>query len=162
MHELTEFAILTLYLYITFGAVIIMKTSVLHDHGINFAPWGTAIVKAVVLAKFILLGRAMKLGERYSNRALIWPTLHKVFAFLVLLVVLTIIEEVVVGLFHHQSVAASLDELTGAKLDESLAGIVILLMVLLPYFTTSVLSEALGEGRLARMFFVRRESVPRK
>jgi hypothetical protein len=36
------------------------------------------------------------------------------------------IKEVVVGLFHHQSVAASLDKLTGAKLDESLAGIVIL------------------------------------
>jgi hypothetical protein len=44
------------------------------------------------------------------------PTLHKSFAFLVLLVVLTIIEEAVVGLFHQQSVAASLGELTGAEL----------------------------------------------
>ena len=79
--------------------------------GISFAPWGIAIVKAVVLAKFVLLGHAMKIGERYSTRPLIWPTLHKAFAFLVLLVVLTIIEEVVVGLFHHQTVAASLDEL---------------------------------------------------
>jgi hypothetical protein len=104
----------------------------------------------------------MKIGERYSTRPLIWPTLHKAFAFLVLLVVLTIIEEVVVGLFHHQTVAASLDELAGAKLYETLAGIVILFMVLIPYFAIRVLSETLGEGRLARMFFVERESVPRK
>ena len=61
----------------------------------------------------------MKIGERNSSRPLIWPTLHKALAFLVLLVVLTIIEEVVVGLFHHQSVAASLDELFGATLDET-------------------------------------------
>ena len=160
MHELTEFAILTAYLYITLGAVILMKASVLQDHNIEFALWGVAIVKAALLAKFMLLGRAMKIGERYSSRPLIWPTLHKAFAFLVLLVVLTIVEEVVVGLFNHQTVAASLGELTGARLDETLAGIVILFMVLIPYFTIRVISEALGEGRLLRMFFVEREPIP--
>ena len=161
IHELAELAIITAYLYVTLGAVILMKVSVLRDQGISFAPWGIAAVKAVVLPKFILIGRAMKIGERHSTRPLIWPTLHKAFAFLVLLVVLTIAEEVVVGLFHHQTVVASLDELVGAKLDETLAGIVILLLVLIPYFAIRVLSEALGEGRLARMFFVERESVSR-
>ena len=84
------------------------------------------------------------------------PTLHKSFAFLVLLVVLTIIEEVVVGLFHQQSVATSLGELTGAKLYETLAGYIIMLLVLIPYIAWGVLDEALGEGRLTRMFFVDR------
>ena len=160
MHELMEFAILTAYLYITLGAVILMKVSVLHDQGISFAPWGFAIVKAAVLAKFMLIGRAMKIGERYSTSPLIWPTLHRASAFLMLLVVLTIIEEVLVGLFNHQTVAASLGELLGAKLAETLAGIVILFLVLIPYFAIRVLSDALGEGKLARMFFVERESVP--
>jgi hypothetical protein len=160
VHELKELAIVAGYLYITLGAVIVMKTAVLHDQGISFAPWGIAAVKSVLLAKFILLGRAMKIGERYTARPLIWPTLHRAFAFLVLLVVLTIIEEVVVGLFHHQSVAASLGELTGAKLDEFLAGILIVLLVLIPYFAFHVLDEALGEGRLARMFFVEWRPMP--
>jgi hypothetical protein len=160
VHELKELAIVAVYLYITLGAVIVMKTAVLHDQGISFAPWGIAAVKSVLLAKFILLGRAMKIGERYTTRPLIWPTLHKASAFLVFLVVLTIIEEVVVGLFHHQSVAASLGELAGAKLDETLAGILILLLVLIPYFAFHVLDEALGEGRLARMFFVEWRPMP--
>ena len=89
--------ILTLYLYITLGAVILMKTAVLHTQGIEFEFWGVGIVKAVVLAKFIMIGQAMKVGDR-SIGALIWPTLHKAFAFLLLLVILTTIEEVVVGL----------------------------------------------------------------
>src|SRR6185312_3035079 len=161
-HELTEFAILTAYLYVTLGAVILMKASVLHDQGIGFVPWGTAIIKAAVLAKFMLVGRAMKIGERYSTRPLIWPTLHKAAAFLILLVVLTIIEEVVIGLIHHPSVVASLNELIGTKRDETLAGIVILFMVLIPYFAIRVLSEALGDGTLARMFFVERQPAPRK
>jgi hypothetical protein len=155
VHEFKELAILTAYLYVTIGAVILMKAAVLHGAGVSFVPWGIAIVKALVLAKFMLIGKAM-IGERFNDRPLIWPTLHKAFAFLVLLIVLTIIEEVVVGLFHHQSVATSLGELTGAKLYETLAGYIIMLLVLIPYIAWGVLDEALGEGRLARMFFVDR------
>ena len=93
MHELKEFVLLTVYLYITLGAVIMMKTAVLHSQGIEFAPWGIAIVKAAVLAKFMLLGNALKIGEHAGASPLIWPTLRKAFAFLVLLIVLTVIEQ---------------------------------------------------------------------
>ena len=55
IHELKEFVILAVYLYITIGAVVLMKTAVLHTEGIEFAPWGIAVVKAAVLAKFMLL-----------------------------------------------------------------------------------------------------------
>jgi hypothetical protein len=162
IHELKEFAILAVYLYITLGAVIAMKTAVLHTQGIEFVPWGIAIVKAMVLAKFMLIGRALKVGERNTTSPLIWPTLHRAFAFLVLLIILTIIEEAVVGLFHRQSIAASLGELVGARLEETLAGYLIMLLVLIPYFAFRVLGEALGEGRLTRMFFVEREPTGRR
>jgi hypothetical protein len=162
LHEFKELAIVTLYLYITLGAIILFKAAVLHTQGVSFAPWGIAIVKAVVLAKFMLIGRAMKIGERKTTSPLIWPTLNMAFAFLVLLVVLTVIEEAVVGLFHHQSIAASLGELFGPRLEETLAGYLIMLLVLIPYSAFLVLSEALGEGRLARMFFVEREPMARR
>ena len=115
-HELKELAIISAYLYVTLGAVILMKTAVLHTEGIAFAPLGIAIVKAVVLGKFVLLGNLLHVGGRDISGPLIWPTLRRAFAFLVLLVILTIIEEVVVGLFHHQSIATSLGELFGARL----------------------------------------------
>ena len=35
VHEFREFVILTVYLYITLGAVIMMKTAVLHAEGIE-------------------------------------------------------------------------------------------------------------------------------
>ncbi len=157
IHETKELVILTAYLYVTLGAVIAMKTAVLHTRGIEFAPWGIAIVKALLLAKFMLLGRALKIGERDNTHPLIWPTLRRAFAFLVLLVALTTIEEIVVGLFHRQSIAESLGELFGHRLEETLAGIFIMLLVLVPYFAFRVLSEVLGEGRLTRMFFFERE-----
>ena len=162
MHELKELAFISLYLYITIGAVILMKAAVLHTQGIEFTPWGIAIVKAVVLAKFILLGDAVKIGERATTSPLIWPTLRKAFAFLALLIIMTIIEEAVVGLFHRQSIAASLGELVGPRFEETIAGFLIMLLVLIPFFAFRVLDEALGKGRLARMFFVERQPVERR
>ena len=162
VHEFTEFAILTIYLYITLGAVIVMKTAVLHTVGIEFVPWGVAIIKALLLAKFMLVGRALKIGERNTTSPLIWPTLHKAFAFLVLLVVLTVIEEAIVGLFHGQSIAATLSDLAGRRLEETLAGYLIMLLVLMPYFAFRVLGEVLGEGRLMRMFFIEREPMEQR
>ena len=162
IHEFKEFAILFVYLYVTIGAVILMKTAVLHAHGINSVLSGVAVVKAAVLAKFMLIGNAMKIGERYTKSPLVWPTLHKAFGFLVLLIIMTIIEEAVVGLFHHQSITTSLSELVGPRLEETLAGFLIMLLVLIPFFAFRVLSDVLGEGRLERMFFIKREPMERR
>ena len=162
MRELKELVVISLYLYISLGSVILMKTAVLHTEGIAFTPWGVAIVKAVVLAKFMLLGNAMKLGERTTTRPLIWPTLHKAFALLVLLIILTTVEEVVVGMFHRQPIAASLGELFGPRFQETIAGFVIMLLVLIPYSAFVVLGQVLGEGRLERMFFVSREPMEQR
>jgi hypothetical protein len=156
-HELRQFTIVFVYLYIIIGAITLFKTAVLHTYGIDYAFWGISAIKAALLAKFMLLGHAMKIGERNTTGPLIWPTLHRALGFLVLLVILTIIEEIVVGLLHHRPAMASLDELFGTRLQETLAGYLIILLVLIPYFAFRVLGEALGEGRLVRMFFVARE-----
>jgi hypothetical protein len=156
MHEFKELAIISAYLYVTLGAVILMKAAVLHAEGIAFTPWGIAIVKAVVLGKFVMLGNLVHVGGRDISGPLIWPTLRRAFAVVVLLIVLTIIEEVVVGLLHGRSITASLGDLFGTRLAETLAGYLIMLLVLIPFFAFRVLSEALGEGRLERMFFVER------
>ena len=157
LHEFKELALISLYLYIALGGLILMKAAVLHTEGIEFTPWGTAIVKALVLGKFMLIGEEMKIGGHTTTGPLIWPTLRKAFGLLVLLIIMTIIEEAVVGLFHSQSVTASLGELFGSRLEETLAGYLIMLLVLMPYCAFRVLGEALGEDRLARMFFIDRE-----
>ena len=68
MHELKELVFISLYLYITLGAVILMKTAALHTQGVEFTPWGIAIVKAVVLAKFMLPRRGHEDGRARHHR----------------------------------------------------------------------------------------------
>ncbi len=161
VHEFKEFVVIAVYLFITIGAVLLLKAAVLHEHGVNFTPLSIAAVKAAVLAKFILIGDAMRLGEGFGTRPLIWPTLYKSVSFLIFLVILTVIEEIVVGLFHDRSVAVSVQELFGYKLWETLAGIVIMQLVLIPYFGFRELGEVLGHGTLTRLFLFDRNAAAR-
>jgi hypothetical protein len=153
IHEFKRFAFIFLYLYITLGAILLMKAAVLQAHGIDFVPWGIAALKAAVLAKFILIGHALKLGDRGKFGPLIWPTLYGSMIFLLLLVILTILEDMIVGFVHGQSVAASLGDLVGRHLAETAVGICIVLLVLIPYFAFRALAAALGVERLVRLFF---------
>jgi hypothetical protein len=153
-HELKEYAIVFAYLYVCFSAVILYKASVLTEQGISYAPWGFAAVKALILGKFMLIGNAMHLGQRLTNRPLIYPTLRQSFIFLVFLLVLLSIEETLVGLLHGRTVVESLSDVAGAHLYQILATCLLMFLILLPYFAFRQLAGVLGEGRLSRLFFV--------
>jgi hypothetical protein len=153
IREFKSFAVIFLYLYITFGAIILMKTAILHANGVDFAPWGLAVVKAAIMAKFMLVGHALKLGDGTKIGPLIWPTLYGAMTFMLLLVALTIIEEIVVGLLHDRSVVSSLREVGGSHLQETAAAMLIIFLVLIPYFAFRMLAAALGRDRLIHMFF---------
>lgn len=154
--EFKELATLTAYLYVCFAVVIYFKASILAAENIPFAPLGVAIVKAVICAKFMMVGHALNLGSRFRNHPLIVPTLYKSFMFLVLLVVLTVIEEIVVGLFHGKTVADSFAEIAGGTLHQIAATCAVMMLILMPYFAFRTLGELVGDRYLVRLFFERR------
>src|SRR5499425_1078816 len=82
--ELREFLIIAAYLYVCFTALAYFKAAILQAHGVSFAPFGIAAIKALICAKFMSVGHAIHLGERHQKEALIWPTLRRSFAFLAL------------------------------------------------------------------------------
>src|SRR5580658_2267661 len=133
-HELREFAIIAAYLYICFTALLYLKSTILQAHGIAFAPFALAAAKALICAKFVLIGRAFHVGERFNARPLIWPTLYRSFAFLVLLWVLNAIEEIAVGYFHQRSVADSIAEIGGGTPDQVIATSIVVLLIFIPFF----------------------------
>jgi len=158
-NELREFAVIAGYLYVCFTALAYLKATILQAHGIAFAPFGFAIVKALLCAKFVLVGRALHVGERFKTMPLIWPTLHKSLAFLVLLLVLNLLEEIVVGLIHHRTVADSIAEIGGGTLDQLFATSFVVLLTLIPFFAFRSLGEVVGERNLVRVFFMARHKV---
>jgi hypothetical protein len=151
--ELKEFAVIAAYLYICFTAILYLKASILKAHGIAFAPFGFAAVKALICAKFVSVGHIFHVGERFKLLSLIWPMLYKSLAFLVLWLVLNAVEEIVVGLLHHRAIPDSLAEFGGGTIDQLIATSVVGLLILVPFFAFRTLGEAVGERNLVRVFF---------
>jgi hypothetical protein len=156
--ELKEFIIIAAYLCVCFTVLAYFKAAILQAHGIEFAPFGFAVVKALLCAKFISVGHALHIGQRSKSKSLFLQTLHRSVAFLSFVILLTIIEEVIVGLFHHQTILVSIAEVGGGTLDQLLAESVVILLILIPFFAFQTLGEALGEDNLIRLFFGRRNN----
>jgi hypothetical protein len=160
-HKATEefkaMLVLAAYLYIGLGALLLERTALLHAEGISYTAWGGAAVKALVLAKFMLIGHALHLGERYRHKPLIWPALHMGLMFLILLLLLTTIEELVVGFLRHRPLTESLGHIAGPTPFVALGNLLLMFLILLPYCAFKTLGEVIGEGKLVRLFFVSRD-----
>ncbi len=147
-HEFLEYAIVSIYLYICFGVLQFYKTAILHANGVSYLPYGIAVVKALILGKFILLGNAAGLGDRFARRRPIYVIIHKALMFLLLLLVLSLIEEIIVGLVDGRPIGASVAAVGGGDHLQLLATSAIMLLILVPYIAFRELNEVLGEGRL--------------
>jgi hypothetical protein len=156
--ELKEFLAVAAYLFVCFSALAYLKYAILQAADIAFAPFGFAAAKALICAKFMSIGHAMHLGERYKTRALIWPTLYRSLVFIVLLLVLNVLEEVAVGLFHHRAVVDSISGVGGGTLQQLIATSFVIFLVLVPFFAFRSLGEVVGEQNLVRMFLHSRNS----
>lgn len=156
--EFKEFLVIAAYLYVCFTTLAYLKFAILQAHGIAFAPFGFAAIKALICAKFMSVGHALHLGERYKTRALIWPTLYRSAVFMLLLFVLSVAEEVLVGLIHHRSLSESVAQIGGGTLDQLIATSIVVLLILIPFFAFRTLGEIVGEDNLVRVFLHSRPS----
>jgi hypothetical protein len=124
----------------------------------NIGLWhfGYAIVKALLLAKFILLGHMLHIGERLRGRPLFYSSLYQALALCLLLIVLLGLEEGVVALVQGQTIRASIGAVLGSSRHLILAQGLLMFLLLLPYVAFLQLNEALGAGNLKRLFFASR------
>ena len=152
-HEFKEFLLIALYLWVVFGLLLVYKSLILNEEHIDYVAHGVALINALVLAKFLLIARALHLGDRANDAPLIYPTLLKSALFSLVLAACKILEEAAVGLYHGKSFSQSIADLGGGTLQGILTLTAILFVVLIPFFGFGELRRVLGEGKLGQLFF---------
>jgi hypothetical protein len=150
-HELKEYALVAGYLYVCLGALLLYRYAIESETGASAVHFGTAAVKALILGKFVLLGQVAGVGTRGSTGTVLGRIAWKSVAFLLLLIVLTVIEEVVAGMIHGRSLGKALAELGSRSWLDIVASSLLLLLVLIPFFGAREVSAALGPGGLKRL-----------
>ena len=150
-HELREYALVSAYLFVCFSAVLFYGAAVRGGPGPGLDVLGLAAGKALILGKFTLIGEAAGIGTRLQSGTLAGHILRKLLLLFLLLMVLTVVEELIVGWIHGRPWTATLVRFESRSLTELIASCLLLLLVLAPYVLWTEVSRALGPGVLRRL-----------
>lgn len=146
-----------LFLALMFGAFTTYRRLILGDMGVSYGHYGAGIIEALVIAKVILIGDAMKLGRGMEKYPLIYSVLVKSVLFSLFVGLFNICEHAIESLWHGQSWSAILAHPFEAKTpDEFLARSIVLFVTFIPFFALWETGRVLGHGKLAALFLHRR------
>jgi hypothetical protein len=155
-NELIEYLAIAAYLAICFGALLFYKATILESEGIETTRVGLAIVKALILGKFVLILEHLKIGHgKKSARVVAFDILKKALLFTFLLFLLTIAEDVIVGYVHGEDARDAVKGIGGGTRPEAIATALLMFMVLIPYFAYKDIAMKLGEAALLKLLFAR-------
>jgi hypothetical protein len=160
--ELRRFLEVSAYLFVCFAVLLFYRNAVLSEEGVTTISLGFAAGKALILGKFLLLGESAGIGKRWHASSLWIAILRQALLMWILLLVLSVLEEFLLGLLHGHSLAQTFADYRAHSVLEMLAKSVVLLMVLLPMIATIELSRALGPGVLRGLLLAaeRKEEGP--
>ena len=151
--EFRRFLVMFFYLWVLFGLFVLNERVILGQRGISLQLQGFAILNALILAKVMMVAEYFEFGAWLRGRPLIYPIVANSFFLSVLFICFHVIEKVVAGLIHGESVADSLPAIGGGGLVGVLCVALILFVSLIPFFAFRSISRELGADRLNAMLF---------
>lgn len=149
--ELRKLSVTVIYLWVFLSVFTLHREIILANYHINYsAKFGFALINAVILAKFIWLGEILHAGKKASGKALLYSTLWNSAIFTVILTVCHLLEESLVKVWHGQYFAAGISEAI-AQPKDIFATMLLVFVVLIPFFFAKGLIEILGKHEIKRL-----------
>lgn len=151
--ELKKILILFIYFAIWFSALAFFNYSILRHDGVPYAPISLALIKALLCAKFMLLGEALYPIESKQDKPLMWQILPRSFVYLVVVLLLSAFESGLEGLVHHRGFISSLANFGNGDPIHILALCLIYWLIVLPYLTFMSLKSVIGASEIKKIFW---------
>ena len=155
VHEVIQFAYIFIYLFVLLGLFAIDRSIVLEQHNLHFTDYGFALIKALVLAKVILVAEGFHLGRSFEEGPLLYPVLVKSLLFALVLIGFGLAESAVEGLWHGKTVLESVSGIGGGGIKGVLSVGIIMFVALIPFFAFREISRVLGPAVLRALIFDR-------
>jgi hypothetical protein len=150
LEELRNYLIVSAYLFICFGVLQFYKAALLQEAGVHYLPLGVAVVKALIVGKFLLIGDAIRARLQRRPGRLPGRIAMRAFWLLLILILLTIAEELIVGWIHGHSLVEMASEFHARSMSELVAEVFLMGLILVPLVSAAEVSRALGPSVLRR------------
>jgi len=151
--ELRLMLLITAFLAAVFVSFLTYRRLISREFGVRSFHYGFAIIEALIVAKVILIGKAIGIGGKPTRRALFLGALRDSVIYTILVGIFAILEHIVEGLFHHDTISASLQKLLDQGVYEILGRMLIVFVAFVPFFALWEVNRALGERTLLDVLF---------
>ncbi|QYY32695.1 MULTISPECIES: hypothetical protein [Cupriavidus] len=157
MEELRAFWIITFYLFLLIGTFMVYRRLLLSEFDVVYLNYGFAFFEALIIAKVIMIGDALKLGRRFESGPLAVSVIYKSLVYGGLVFFLGALEHVLDGLTHKQNLDGIVHGMIEYGVYELLARTVMMFGAFIPFFAFWEVGRVIGPQKLAAMFFGRNE-----
>lgn len=155
--EIESYSANALYMAFFFGVFSNYRRLVLAQYQISYKDYGVSIIKALILAKVILVAESLRLGQRFDDKPLIVPTLYKSIIFTLCVIIFSLVEFLIRGLIHGNGLIGAIGATASRFTYDGFAEALVVFFAFIPFFAVRELSRVTGEGKLKRLFFQKRQ-----
>jgi len=159
LHQVIQFILIAVYLFVVFAVLALHEEVVAAKNGIAYHFYGFAIINAMILGKVMLVAEELKLGDRFfrnlffRNSPLVFAIMFRAVVFTLLFFVFDIVEEVLVGVFKGKTVGESFPDIGGGSPRGIFSMIVVITVLLIPFFAYREIGKVIGERELHSLLF---------
>jgi hypothetical protein len=151
--EMKAFFLIFIYLLVLFGTFTVYRRLISDEYHISYLHYGYAVIEGLVLAKVILIGQALHLGERHGNHPLYVPVIYKTLCFGLLIIAFELLERAIERMVHGKNALGVFTDIEALGWCQIMAWAIVMVTALVPLFAMMELDGVLGEGTLLRLFF---------
>ncbi len=147
-----------LYLWVFLTVLSLHKAFIFNENMLTYQQ-GFALINALALAKIVVIGQDLHVGERLTRSLpLIYTIMLKAAVFAVIVIAFHVIEETLIGIWHGKTAAEAIPTLGDGSLQALLMLSIISFVALIPFFGFLEIQKALGVEQLRSILLRRRSS----
>jgi hypothetical protein len=151
--EFVQATLLALYFAAWFCAIAFFSFALLREAAIPITPFGLAIIKAALCAKFMMIGKAIFPLKVDANRGLIKSIFWHSIVYLLIVIALSFLESGIDGLLHGKSFLESITSF-GRSDPIYITSIAIMYwLILWPYLILLGLQQSMGDESVHTILF---------
>jgi hypothetical protein len=151
--EFVQAALLTLYFATWFCVIAFFSFALLREESIPITPFGLAIIKAGLCAKFMIIGKAMFPLRVDASLGLIKSIFWHSIVYLGVVIALSLAESGIDGLLHHKSFLESVSSFGHGDPVYIAALSMMYWLMIWPYLIVLGLNQSLGDKAVRTILF---------
>ena len=146
------------YMAIFFSAIVVYRRLVLAEYGIELNDYFVGVIKALVIAKVVMIGAFLKISHKFENKPLIIPIMFKAILFTLWVALFDIIETLIRAIINNGTKSDIYTDVMNHLSPAWLGSLLLIFLSFIPFFAFKELSRVLGAKKTQELFIYGKKS----